>query len=461
MPKINLPAPDGKTRIITNVHNTGDIIELVLDQDGKFVDQVNEFTAKLKGKSNYDQCKYIWQTLRNNVKYVPDKPDTQNLKSPARLFSDGVGDCKSFSLFETNCLRSLGIPYAYRFVSFRQNPTPTHVYVIANPGTRNEIIMDGVLPQFDYQKPYTYKYDVPMLSMLTGVPGIGKTNIFDKAAAGIKKGVTQLTKANATNMQNLVKSMKTNAANAAAYEKDPKKLATDAGKAVKAGINDAVNLVKTINPVSALIRTGILLSMEGNVMNAAGKLRLGYLTPAQAQAKGYDMTEWQKLNKKLNDFINQFKNTYGGNPAELKAAILKGGGALNGLGCAANMTGIGATKQTDIEKFLAAALPIIIDLVKDFLGINFGGMTSGSQQGFDEQQANKEATITSQQMQDIANGAAQLAAAAQQSGLLPGATPPPPPPRLYPKNPVPGKKTSMLLPIGLGVGALILLTHKN
>jgi hypothetical protein len=448
MSKLGISAPDGKTRIIRDVHNTGDIIQLVLEHDGQYVSQVDKFTAKLRGEPVYDQCKYIWQTLRNNVKYIPDGPESQNLKSPARLFSDGVGDCKSFSLFETNCLRSLGIPYCYRFVSFRSDPTPTHVYVVANPGKKNEIIMDGVLPNFDYQKPFTFKYDVPMLSMLTGVPGMG-ANIFQKAAAGIKKDTTAL-----------VKSMKTNAANAQAYAKDPKKLATDTGKAVNAAIKDAESVVKTVNPAAVLVRSGILLSMENNIMNAAGKIKLGYLTPAQASAKGYDMTEWGKLNASLNKFISSFVNTWGGNANDLKAAILKGGGALNGIGCATTMTGIGAAKSTDIQKFLAAALPIILALINDIIGTNFGAMTSGASQGFDEQQANKAPTLTPQQMQDITAGAEQLAAAAQNSGLLPGGSPAPGPrPKSAPRPPA--KKTNMLVPIGVGVAAILLLTHKN
>ena len=60
--------------------------------------------------------------------------------------------------------------------------------------------------------------------------------------------------------------MKTNAANVEAYAKDPKKLATDVGKTVNAAVTDAANVIKTINPAGILVRTGILLSMENNIM---------------------------------------------------------------------------------------------------------------------------------------------------------------------------------------------------
>lgn len=465
MAKINLPAPDGRTTKIVDVHNTGDIIQLVLSQDGRYLNQVDKFTEKLKGLPVYDQCKYIWQTLRDCVKYIPDGPDTQNLKSPARLFSDGTGDCKSFSLFEANCLRSLGIPYAYRFVSFRSGPTPTHVYVLANPGKKSEIIMDGVLNKFDYQKPYTFKYDVPMLNMLTGIPephdfhSLGATNIFKKIGAGVTKAAQGVTKAVKTDAANLTKSMNTNLANAKAYEKDPAKLAADAGKTVTAALTDAVNVVKTINPGSILVRQGILLAMNTNLLNAASKLKLGLLTPAQAQAKKYNITEWAKLQASTNKFLNDFVNTWGGNKADLIAAINKGGGTVTG--CPSVKSGaIGAAQTSSIQKFIAAALPIIEALIKDFIGINLAVMTANSANGPDEKAANAPSTINTDALSDIAAGASALAAAAQSSGLLPGG-PAAKPTAHAPARPVVKKGGNLLLPIGLGLGTLYFLSKSK
>ncbi|QLH33433.1 MAG: hypothetical protein HWD62_14340 [Cyclobacteriaceae bacterium] len=45
------------------------------------------------------------------------------------------------------------------------------------------------------------------------------------------------------------------------------------------------------NPATILLRNGFLLAMKINLMNVGGKLRYAYLTDAQAQAKGINLSE--------------------------------------------------------------------------------------------------------------------------------------------------------------------------
>ena len=457
---MKLPGLNNKTRVITGDHNTGDIIELVLNEDGKFQDQTNKFTSKLQGLTVYDQCKYIWQTLRDNVTYKADTPLNQELKSPARLFADGIGDCKSFSLFEASCLRNLGIPYCFRFVSFRPTKTPTHVYIVAMPGTANAIIMDGVLPTFDYQKPFTYKYDVAMLSMLTGVDLFDHNYVGANIFQNISKGVNKAA-------QDLKHSMQVNAQNAKEYEKDPKKLAADAGKTVNKVVQGAIQIAKTIAPPLILVRSGYILAMESNFMNVASKIKLGLYTPAQAQAKGYNMTEWYKLQAKTNSFIKGFTDI-GGNRQDLINAILKGGGQLNGIGCP-SMSYMGAA-QTDVQKTLAAVLPVIVAFVKDLIGIDFTAIANKID-GADETNAQKASTINSSTMNDITAGASALAdmaagAVANQlnkgKGGGPGTS-------TNPGSKMPGgvkrmvvpKKSSFTIPLLIGGAAALYFLTKN
>lgn len=161
---------NGQKLLISDDHTTRQIMQLLLSQDGKYCSQVKDFTDGLQGESTYDACKAIWTSLKRDVKYIADDESMQNLKSPARLVYDGFGDCKSYSLAIACCLRNLGIPYAYRFVSFTNDRTPTHVYIVAAPGTKDECIIDCVLNYFDYEKPYRHKIDKKMaLSMLTGI----------------------------------------------------------------------------------------------------------------------------------------------------------------------------------------------------------------------------------------------------------------------------------------------------
>ncbi|MGC3979043.1 MAG: hypothetical protein QM751_12955 [Paludibacteraceae bacterium] len=86
----------------------------------------------------------------------------QWIKTPARLYVDGFGDCKSMALFACSCLRCLGIRHYFRFVSFNREKEATHVYAVAIDMRGNEIYIDPVVRpiRFNYQEKYTYKVDM-------------------------------------------------------------------------------------------------------------------------------------------------------------------------------------------------------------------------------------------------------------------------------------------------------------
>ena len=182
---------DNQTERITDEHDTNDIINLLIgDDDGRYQYQVKPFTDSIKNLNYKQQCQAIFSFLKKNVKYNPDSGYIQQLKSPARLFADGEGDCKSFSLFIANCFKNLGIPYMYRFISEDyKNQTPTHVFVIAL-GTPH-YVMDRVVGNFNISPNYAYKYDKVMpLNRLTGLEnqvGKHKSKLFSKLKADVEK----------------------------------------------------------------------------------------------------------------------------------------------------------------------------------------------------------------------------------------------------------------------------------
>lgn len=151
--------------------NTQDIINVLLEADGKAAAFTKKFAPTLKGASLFDTCKNVYDFVKTQIPYKFDTPGYQWIKSPGRLFQDKKGDCKSFSLFIASCLKNLAIPYGYRFVSYRQDdPTPTHVYMyvpLSSPsgGARGgrEIILDAVWKgPFNTQKPFAHKKDYLM-----------------------------------------------------------------------------------------------------------------------------------------------------------------------------------------------------------------------------------------------------------------------------------------------------------
>jgi len=170
-----IAAADNKSSLKHRAGNTGDIMAEVkscyLDNN----QQVADYAPSLKAGTLLKTCNNVWAAVHDNINYKVDPPGVQWIKTPARLWSDKEGDCKSFSVFIASCLHQRNIPFAFRFVSFNQDETPTHVYVVVPLQKGNDIILDAVLPQFNMEKPYTYKIDFKMPTTVTRLSGIGAT----------------------------------------------------------------------------------------------------------------------------------------------------------------------------------------------------------------------------------------------------------------------------------------------
>ncbi len=100
------------------------------------------------------------------------------------------------------------------------------------------------------------------------------------------------------------------------------KLGKKANNTFQAG-TDLIN--RFANPITILLRNGILLAMKVNMFNVAKKLRFAYLTDAQAQAQGINLSELAKVRKQLKNLESQYDEA-GGKPSNLKKAILNGQG---------------------------------------------------------------------------------------------------------------------------------------
>ena len=153
---------------------TGDIISAITKAHQQYRPEYKKIALFFKGSTPRQTGKKIFDFLKSNVKYKIEPADKQTVKSPSAILAEAEGDCKHFSSWAGGILDQLGIPFAYRFASYRMfDKTPQHVFVVINPGTQKEIWLDPVLSTYDYKKPYTYAKDKKMA--LYTVSGIGAT----------------------------------------------------------------------------------------------------------------------------------------------------------------------------------------------------------------------------------------------------------------------------------------------
>lgn len=165
--------------------DTADIISTVLSMHKKYSGEVKDFAPYLKGNSLVQTCGNIWHFIKANIKYKKDPDGVQWVKSPARTWADKVCDCKSYSVFIASILTCLKIPCKFRFVSFeKNNPLPTHVYIVVMDG-RQEIIIDDVITRFNYEVPYTHKKDcMTQIVSMNGLPTKSNAQIGRKYPRG-------------------------------------------------------------------------------------------------------------------------------------------------------------------------------------------------------------------------------------------------------------------------------------
>ena len=144
-----------------------------------------EVSENFKGKSIKDTCKNIFEFLTQNIKYKVDPDGVQWIRTPARLWQDREGDCKSYSLFACCMLSALGIKNSFRFVDYG-NDDYTHVYTVAYDENDKPIIIDAVAYQcqgMGFNSELKYKKNKDMknrektqISFLSGVSVSGRAS---------------------------------------------------------------------------------------------------------------------------------------------------------------------------------------------------------------------------------------------------------------------------------------------
>lgn len=150
--------------------SVGDIMAGIMATHKRYTSDYDKIAPTFDGGSTRQICQRLYNFLLHKTHYKIEPDNKQTLRSPAAILHLGSDpnqglDCKSYSLFIGGVLDALNrrghsIKWCYRFASYRfGDRLPHHVFVVVNPGTKNELFVDPVIKPFNYQKPYFYKID--------------------------------------------------------------------------------------------------------------------------------------------------------------------------------------------------------------------------------------------------------------------------------------------------------------
>jgi hypothetical protein len=326
------PAATGIIQTIKTNATVGDTLTFIKKVVPATVHQTKWIAHKVQGRSIYETCRNIWHFVYQHIRYKKDKDGYEQIRSPARTWTDreeGV-DCDCYTTFICSILTNLAIPHKMRITKYAADHFQ-HIYPIV-PYSGGYITLDCVPDYFDYEVPYSEKKDVPMdLQFLNGLDApMPYSSVDDKIIDGLD-GDDDI-------MGELGLFGKRKKKKQAEVEADPLK-SPDAvpgtGKKKKKGFfKKVLNVANKLNPLTLALRNGVLVAMKLNIGKIGSRLRWSYLSPNQAKAKGIDMTRYVQLVRTRQKLEDIFSNA-GGNPGNMKKAILKGKGnkdhAVNGL----------------------------------------------------------------------------------------------------------------------------------
>lgn len=144
--------------------------QVIFASTPKAVEQTKSIARQFKGNTELETCKNIFNFLKNKIHYLEDGFH-QKVKLPSALLRERKGDCKSYSVFTYAILYNLGIPCQYVLVSYNEDPTPSHIYVVTDSG----IIIDAVWGKFNSEKTPRHKFYKRIsdmkISTISGIKG--------------------------------------------------------------------------------------------------------------------------------------------------------------------------------------------------------------------------------------------------------------------------------------------------
>ncbi len=304
------------------------------------MDRAKNDHYKYKNKT----LKELFYIVRDSVEYQTDNEGEQLIRSPLTLLKNGVGDCKSKTLF----LVSHAILQGHtdiEIVFSSQNDTnyPEHVFC-----SIDGIYLDAVLGVFDAIPPnkklWTYKIDTMNIYRIEGL----QTEI---QKAILKSKIEVLRKSGAS--ENEIVKVVANGTISIIVSKIQEK--TTVGQI----LSDGWGLVKKYNPVMILARNTYLGLMAINYRGNATKLKAVHEYGDQKSLR----QKWESLGGNYDKLIGSVNRGYD------KKALF--GSSVNGIGEVATATGASVATASPIlvamKSLLVTLLPSLTIAGKNWL----------------------------------------------------------------------------------------------
>jgi hypothetical protein len=154
-----LPSTNRTETLYTDA-DVKDIITAILRADTMSANFTARFAPYLKGSTDQDTLRNVWQFVRKYIRYQKDRSGNEIIKSPGRTWADKYGDCKSMSVMVASLVKNLGYEYFYRVAFYDpNNPEQGHIYPVAVLPGGELVVVDAVHHTYNEEVTYWKAYD--------------------------------------------------------------------------------------------------------------------------------------------------------------------------------------------------------------------------------------------------------------------------------------------------------------
>ena len=363
--------PSGLDRVISKHADAESTVDFMVDQVYQTLYQTKAIAHTFVGKDLRETCRNVWNWIYKHIQYQLDTPGIEEIETPNRIWFNRETDCDGYTTLASSILLHLGIPHFMRVTAYTGGSWQ-HIYVVVpvdgdvkknldrHKNRKSYIVIDPVPDQFDWEAPYSQKFDTPM--ELRSLEGLGNLAVAQEYVQATKEGLTTFVKDGVlyavdddNNVYVYEELEGLNGEFSGLFKKigqAVKRAGDGAGKVIKKAAPGVYNAGRSVglkveqaaqfvadkagqgirfvnrfaNPGTILIRNGWLEAMKGNFMGVAGTLKWGYATPEYAYAKvRLSADDHAKLKRKLHDIETIYWQA-GGLKVNLRKGILTGGG---------------------------------------------------------------------------------------------------------------------------------------
>lgn len=192
-----LPPYRDKWVMVNPNQSVKDIVRDVLNKHREFSPYYDKIAEKFDEGNTEDVCSGLYHFLKENIKYREEPDADQTTALPTGILTRGYGDCKHYASFAGGVLDALNrrgrrIDWNYRFASYRPDPTPHHVFIVARVDGR-EIWIDPTPGVNGMEPVWIEDHKVKRMALRSNIAGIGQPDMMEAVDADdLQSGLSQV-----------------------------------------------------------------------------------------------------------------------------------------------------------------------------------------------------------------------------------------------------------------------------